>query len=107
MRNYTSNVNVFQGNGKIDLPKPEGIAATWHFIKGISGNTHPGAQLPFGKYSCCLHTRAYPTGYGINKANAGGYVCDYLHDKLKLNKIAARWPAKSVAQFFYSFKNRQ
>ena len=28
-------------------------------------------------------------------------------DKLKVNKIAARWPAKAVAQFFYSFKNRQ
>ena len=27
--------------------------------------------------------------------------------KLKLNKIAARWPAKAVAQFFCSFKNRQ
>ena len=25
-------------------------------------------------------------------------------DKLKLNKIAARWPAKAVAQFFYFFK---
>ena len=24
-------------------------------------------------------------------------------DKLELNKIAARWPAKAVAQFFYSF----
>ena len=23
--------------------------------------------------------------------------------KLKLNKIAARWPAKAVAQFFYFF----
>ena len=27
--------------------------------------------------------------------------------KLELNKIAARWPAKAVAQFFYLFKNRQ
>ena len=27
--------------------------------------------------------------------------------KLKLYKIAARWPAKAVAQFFYFFKNRQ
>ena len=27
--------------------------------------------------------------------------------KLEVNKIAARWPAKAVAQFFYSFKNRQ
>ena len=25
----------------------------------------------------------------------------------KVNKIAARWPAKAVAQFFYFFKNRQ
>ena len=24
-------------------------------------------------------------------------------EKLKLNKIAARWPAKAVVQFFYSF----
>ena len=26
---------------------------------------------------------------------------DYLFEKLGLNKIAARWPAKAVAQFFY------
>ena len=30
-----------------------------------------------------------------------------INEKLKLNKIAARWPAKAVAQFFYFFKNRQ
>lgn len=87
MTNYTSHVNVFQGNGEIDLPKPEGIAATWHFIKAITGNTHPGAQLPFGKYSCCLHTKGYPTGYGINKVNCGGPI-NYLHDKLKFYGLA-------------------
>ena len=26
-----------------------------------------------------------------------------LSSKLKVNKIAARWPAKAVAQFFYFF----
>lgn len=87
MNKFTEYVNVFQGNGEINLPKPEGIAATWHFIKAISGNTHPGAQLPFGKYSCCLHTKGYPTGYGINKVNCGGPI-DYLHDELKFFGLA-------------------
>ena len=31
---------------------------------------------------------------GLNKENA---------EKWKLNKIATRWPAKAMAQFFYSF----
>ena len=57
MKHFTSKVNVFQGYGEINLPEPKGIAATWYFIKAISGNTHPGAQLPFGKYSCCLHNQ--------------------------------------------------
>ncbi len=30
-----------------------------------------------------------------------------LTEEQKLNKIAARWPAKAVAQFFRFFKNRQ
>ncbi|MBQ2916428.1 MAG: glycoside hydrolase family 92 protein [Clostridia bacterium] len=87
MKDYTTHVNVFQGNGEIDLPKAEGIARSWYFIKAISGNTHPGAQLPFGKYSCCLHTKGYPTGYGINKVNCGGPI-DYLHDELKFFGLA-------------------
>ncbi|MEE1247865.1 MAG: hypothetical protein UHU19_01320, partial [Lachnospiraceae bacterium] len=28
----------------------------------------------------------------------------HVLDKLEVNKIAARWPAKAVAQFFYFFK---
>ena len=31
MKRISDYVNVFQGNGKIDLPTPEGIAATWLF----------------------------------------------------------------------------
>ena len=30
-----------------------------------------------------------------------------LFRKREVNKIAARWPAKAVAQFSYSFKKRQ
>jgi len=74
MKNFTPYVNVFQGCGEIALPKPEGIAAAWHFIKALTGNTTPAAVLPFGKYSCCMYTGGYPTGYGINKANYGGPI---------------------------------
>ena len=30
-----------------------------------------------------------------------------VRDKLRLNKIAARWPAKAVAQFFLTFIKKQ
>ena len=64
MRDYTKYVNVFQGNGKTKLPKPEGIAATWLFIKAQTGNTHPHAAYPYGKMSAGAYTGGYPTGYG-------------------------------------------
>ncbi len=69
--NYTRYADPFHGNGTIDLPAPEGIAAAWHFIKGLCGNTHPGAVLPFGKYSVCAYTGGYSSGYGINQVNSG------------------------------------
>ena len=31
----------------------------------------------------------------------------HLFDKLELNQIAARWSAKAVAQFFYSYIKKQ
>lgn len=71
---YTALVDVFHGNGSIDLPQPEGIAATWHFIKALCGNTHPGAMLPFGKYSVCPYSGGYSSGYGVNKCNTGGPI---------------------------------
>jgi len=46
----TDFVNVFHGNGEIDLPKPYGIVNNWKPIKALSGNTSPAACLPFGKY---------------------------------------------------------
>ena len=71
---YRELVDPFHGNGTIDLPKAEGIAATWHFIKGLAGNTHPGAVIPFGKYSVCPYTGGYPTGYGVNEVNFGNPI---------------------------------
>ena len=65
-KKYTPHVDVFQGNGdSYDYPT-EGVAATWHSIKVLSGNTHPAAQLPFGRMSVGCYSGAYPCGYGIN-----------------------------------------
>jgi putative alpha-1,2-mannosidase len=62
-------MDPFFGNGTVDLPEPQGIAATWFFIKAQTGNTHPGACAPFGMISACAYSGAYPTGYGVNAPN--------------------------------------
>lgn len=67
---YTDFVNVFQGTGEIDLPKPEGIAAKWFFIKAGCGNTSPAAVLPFGAVSVSPFSGGYPTGYGDHLPNS-------------------------------------
>lgn len=67
-------VDSFFGSGEIQHPVPQGIAATWFFIKAQCGNTHPHATLPFGKMSCGLYTGGYPTGYGNHRPNSCGPV---------------------------------
>jgi putative alpha-1,2-mannosidase len=74
MTDYNKYVDVFLGCDDIDLPEPEGIAAAWHFIKGLCGNTHPGATLPFGRMSCCCYSGGYSAGYGNNRVNCGGKI---------------------------------
>ncbi len=69
MKDLLSWVDPFWGNGSINLPDPQGIAATWFFIKAQSGNTLPGACAPFGMVSACAYSGAYPTGYGLNDFN--------------------------------------
>lgn len=73
-KSLTQYVDVFYGNGAIDLPRPEGVAATWLFIKAQCGNTHPHAALPFGGMTCGLYTGGYPTGYGNHMPNSCGKV---------------------------------
>lgn len=63
-------VNVFQGCGEIDLPKPEGIAAKWFFIKAGCGNTSPAALVPYGAVSVSPFSGGYPTGYGNHCPNS-------------------------------------
>ena len=66
----TEFVNVFQGNGAIDLPEPQGVAATWHFIKALTGNTHPGAARPFGKLTACCYSAGYSLTYNLGIGSA-------------------------------------
>jgi len=80
---YLKYADPFHGSGTIDLPKAEGIAASWRFIKGLCGNTHPGAVLPFGKYSVCPYTGGYSSGYGINQVNSGEPIRK-LMDEMKI-----------------------
>ena len=70
MTNYCKYVNVFHGNGEIDLPEPKGIAAKWFFIKAGTGNTSPAATLPFGGMSAAPYSGGYPNGYGHNLPNS-------------------------------------
>ena len=70
MKDYCSKVNVFFGCDPVSLPKRKGIAKAWKPIKGMCGNTTPGAVLPFGKMSCNAYSGAYPTGYGNCRVNS-------------------------------------
>lgn len=87
MRDFCKHVNVFQGSGVIDLPKPEGIAATWFFRKALCGNTNPAACLPFGKMSCGAYSGGYSSGYGTNSPNSCGLV-NQCFDRKKIRGIA-------------------
>lgn len=80
----TNYVNVFHGNGEIDLPKPNGIVENWVPIKALSGNTSPAAILPFGKYSVCAYSGGYTSGYGINKGNYAGNVPKLYENGMKI-----------------------
>ena len=70
MTDYCGYVNVFQGCGEIDRPKPRGIAARWFFIKAGCGNTSPAATLPFGAMSVGPFSGGYPTGYTDHMPNS-------------------------------------
>lgn len=74
MKDFARYVDPFLGNGDIELPKPEGIASTWFFLKAQTGNTHPGACMPFGMVSSCPYSGAYVTGYGLNCRSGSGSI---------------------------------
>ena len=65
-------VDPFLGTEAVDLPEPEGIAATWYYLKAQVANNHPGAALPLGPVSALPYSGAYPTGYGRYDINSHG-----------------------------------
>jgi predicted alpha-1,2-mannosidase len=65
-------VDPFLGSGGSELPKAEGIAATWFWPKAQVGNTHPGACHPFGMVSVCPYSGGYVTGYGRHALSCDG-----------------------------------
>lgn len=77
----TELVDPFLGTGPTEFPPKQGLAATWFFPKAQTGNTHPGACLPFGMVSACAYSGAYVTGYGTNGLNTHGHP-PQMFDKL-------------------------
>jgi putative alpha-1,2-mannosidase len=75
-------VDPFIGTEVTDLPRAEGLAATWWWPKPQIGNTHPGATYPFGMVSACAYSGAYPTGYGLYNMSTEG-VPPRLYDHLQ------------------------
>lgn len=49
---YLKYADPFHGSGTIDLPKAEGIAASWHFIKGLCGNNDSGGLSSCYVWNC-------------------------------------------------------
>ncbi|WP_310376535.1 GH92 family glycosyl hydrolase [Catenuloplanes atrovinosus] len=75
-------VDPFIGTAATDLPRAEGLAATWWWPKPQVGNTHPGATSPLGMVSACAYSGAYPTGYGRYAKNTEG-VPEEMFDRMQ------------------------
>lgn len=103
MKKYTDYVNVFQGNSTVSPEPLEGICKTWAPIKGLSGNTHPGALRPFGKMSVCAYSGGYPTGYGNNKLNCGEPVEDLYDKKSIIGVTHLQHSGTGAVGFYYNY----
>lgn len=57
-------VDPFWGCGAVRNPESQGMARGWNWLKAQTGNTHPGAVMPFGWVSACAYSGNYSSGYG-------------------------------------------
>ncbi len=96
-------VNVFQGCGEIDLPKPEGIAAKWFFIKAGCGNTSPGACLPFSAMSVAPFSGGYPTGYGDHCPNSHSRPLHFEQGKGLLGFAHLQQSGTGAIGYYYNY----
>ena len=65
-------VDPFWGSGGVELSASEGMARGWNWEKAQTGNTHPGAVMPFGWVSACAYTGGYSSGYGRFRSSSSG-----------------------------------
>ena len=100
---YCKYVNVFHGCGEIDLPKPEGIAAKWFFIKAGCGNTNPAACVPFGAMSVCPYSGGYPTGYGDHKENSHSRPAHFEEGKGLLGFAHLQQSGTGAIGYYYNY----
>lgn len=68
----SDSVDLFWGLGQVDNPESQGMARGWNWLKAQTGNTNPGAVMPFGWVSACAFSGNYPTGYGRHGRSGGG-----------------------------------
>lgn len=71
-KNYYLYADPFWGNGATAAPPGKGVAKHWNWLKAQSGNTHPGALLPFGWVSVLPYSGAYSSGYGCIGVSSDG-----------------------------------
>ena len=74
-------VNVFYGSEETSKKINGDISDSWVYLKGMCGNTHPGAAEPFGRMSVCSYSGGYPTGYGTHCPNFSGKIKKYIPEK--------------------------
>jgi len=100
---FTTYADVFHGCGEINLPKPEGIAATWFFIKAQTGNTNPAATLPFGKMNAGPYSGGYPTGYGDHLVNTCGRPMRFAAGKKLLGFSHLSHSGTGAVGYYYNY----
>lgn len=100
---YCKYVNVFQGTGEIDLPKPEGIAAKWFFLKAGCGNTSPAALVPFGAMSVSPFSGGYPTGYGNHCMNSHSRPPKFADGKKLIGFSHLHQSGTGAIEYYYNY----
>ncbi len=100
---YCKYVNVFHGCGEIDLPKAQGIAAKWFFIKAGCGNTSPAACVPFGAMSVAPYSGGYPTGYGNHLENSHSRPAKFEEGNALLGFAHLQQSGTGAIGYYYNY----
>lgn len=103
MTNNSMYVDPFIGTEAIDLPEPDGIAATWFYLKAQVANNHPGAALPFSPVTALPYSGGYPTGYGVYDANTHGTPPEHYDRKRAFGVTHVHHSGTGYINYFYNY----